>query len=130
MSSSKTYMQEGQVPPASHIGATLEALASTIAARANAGEESYTYRLLQDEALLLSKVTEEAAEVAEAALKEGDEDHLRYEAADVVYHLLVVLQKHGISLDEFAAELNMRMTQEELPEGALLLHEEYINRGK
>lgn len=126
----KTFLTEGQVPPASQIGATLEALASTIAARAQAGEESYTYRLLHNEELLLSKVTEEAAEVAEAALEAGGEDHLRYEAADVLYHLLVVLQAHDISLDEFAAELNMRMTKEERPEGAILLHDEYVNRGK
>ena len=37
-------------------------------------------------------------------------DHLRYEAADVVYHLMVVLERYGIDLDEFAAELNDRMT--------------------
>ena len=42
-------------------------------------------------------------------------DHLRYEAADVVYHLLVVLERHGIGLDEFAAELNNRMTDAERP---------------
>lgn len=126
----KTFLTEGQVPPVSQIGATLEALASTIAARAQAGEESYTYRLLHNAELLLSKVTEEAAEVAEAALETGGEDHLRYEAADVLYHLLVVLQAHDISLDEFAAELNMRMTKEERPKGAILLHDEYVNRGK
>ncbi len=57
-------------------------------------------------------------------------DHLRYEAADVVYHLLVVLERYGISLDEFAAELNMRMTDEECPAGAVRLHGEYVRRGK
>ncbi len=57
-------------------------------------------------------------------------DHLRYEAADVVYHLLVVLERYGISTDEFAAELNMRMTAEERPAGVVRLHEEYVKRGK
>ena len=57
-------------------------------------------------------------------------DHMRYEAADVVYHLLVVLERFGVSIDEFAAELNMRMTEDERPEGAVRLLEEHIRRGK
>ena len=119
------------MPPASQIGATLEALAATIAQRADAGGEgSYTCRLLADEDLLLAKVTEEAGEVAEAAQEPGGEDHLRYEAADVLYHLLVVLHSHGIPLDELAAELNMRMAESERAEGAVLLHEQFVNRGK
>ena len=43
--SDKTYLPAGETPPASQIGATLEALAATIAARRDAGEESYTHRL-------------------------------------------------------------------------------------
>ena len=57
-------------------------------------------------------------------------DHLRYEAADVVYHLLVVLERYGITLDEFAAELNNRMTEGERPRGAVRLHDEFVRRGK
>ena len=57
-------------------------------------------------------------------------DHLRYEAADVVYHLLVVLERYGIGLDEFAAELNNRMTDAERPEGGVRLHEDHVKRGK
>ncbi|MGN0261272.1 MAG: phosphoribosyl-ATP diphosphatase [Eggerthellaceae bacterium] len=128
--SEKTYVPEGQNPPASQIGATMEALASTIAARRDAGEESYTYRLLNGNIdTVLKKVMEEAGEVALAA-KDGEPDHLRYEAADVVYHLLVVLERFGISVDEFAAELNMRMCDEERPEGAVRLHGEFVKRGK
>ena len=165
--SDKTYLPEGETPPPSQIGATLEALASTIAARRDAGDESYTYRLLTgsvDDAL--KKVMEEAAEVALAAKDieswatsslaatltfehamghDADEgtvevelpaeyftavDHLRYEAADVAYHLLVVLERYGIGLDEFAAELNNRMTDEERPAGAVRLYEDQIARGK
>ena len=55
-------------------------------------------------------------------------DHLRYEAADVVYHLLVVLERFGVSIDEFAAELNNRMTDEERPVGAVRLHDEFVKR--
>ncbi len=177
----KTYIPEGEVPPASQIGATLEALGATIAARREADEASYTHRLLTGSVDgVLKKVMEEAGEVALAAkdvegwatsslaaavalqaagdgaadgqseaLDQGGAaaelqplsvqlppeygeavDHLRYEAADVVYHLLVVLERYGISLDEFAAELNMRMTDEECPAGAVRLHGEYVRRGK
>ena len=56
-------------------------------------------------------------------------DHLRYEAADVVYHLLVVLERYGIGLDEFAAELNNRMT-DGTPRGRRPLHEDHVKRGK
>lgn len=128
--SKKTFIPEGQKEPASHIGATLEALAATISARQNFGGKSYTKDLLSgDETVLLGKVTEEAAEVVDAA-QEGDIDHLRYEAADVVYHLLVVLERYGIPLDEFAAELNMRMKETERPEGAVRLLDGFVNRGK
>ena len=164
--SDKTYMPEGGRLQASaaQIGATMEALAATIAARRNAGQESYTHRLLAlspDE--VLKKVMEEAGEVALAAkdveswatsslaaalacettCAEGETlqvdlpeeysaaiDHVRYEAADVVYHLLVVLERYGISLDEFAAELNERMTDEERPQGAIRLRKEHVQRGK
>ena len=57
-------------------------------------------------------------------------DHLRDEAADVVYHLLVVLERYGIGLDEFAAELNNRMTDAERPEGGVRLHEDHVKRVK
>ncbi len=130
MTSSKTYISNGQEPPRSQIGATLEALAATIAARRDAGAESYTSRLLHDDASqLLGKITEEAAEVVEAA-QVGEPDHLRYECGDLVYHLLVVLERYGIPIDEFAAELNTRMTDEERPEGGVMLHPEHVNRGK
>ena len=161
--SDKTYLPAGEVPPASQIGATLEALAATIAARREAGEESYTHRLLSGPAdEVLKKVMEEAGETALAAKDveswacsslaatlavagaDADDalsvelppeydvavDHLRYEAADVVYHLLVALERYGIGLDEFAAELNTRMTDAERPQGAVRLHEEHVKRGK
>lgn len=157
--SNKVFVPEGEEPPASQIGATLEALAATVAARRSAGEESYTFRLINGKSdKLLKKVMEEAGEVALAAKdldrllasveyhrdsprvsessvarmrSRADEacDHLRYEAADVVYHLLVVLEKYGIDLDEFAAELNTRMTEDERPRGGLRIVAEYVNRG-
>ncbi|MGI6046198.1 MAG: phosphoribosyl-ATP diphosphatase [Eggerthellaceae bacterium] len=140
----KTYLPSGESQPSSQIGATLEALAHTIAARRGAGEESYTYRLLNDHLdLPLKKLVEEANEVVLAAKDcetakqfkddkalSDETDHLRYEAGDLVYHLLVVLERYGISIDELAAELNNRMTQEERPEGGVRLLDEYVRRGK
>jgi len=128
--SSKTYILEGAEQPSSQIGLTIETLADIILSRTSKGEESYTYRLLNgNEDEILKKIIEEAGETALAA-KDDDVDHLRYEAADVVFHLLVLLKKYGISLDEFAAELNQRMTDEERPDGAIRLHDQYVNRGK
>ncbi len=127
----KTYLPEGGTgEPVSHIGATLEALARTIALRKDAGSESYTHTLLtEDEEVVLAKIREEAAEVAEAA-RTGNVDHLRYEVGDVIYHLMVALERYGISLDELAAELNMRMQDEERPCRGILLFDEFVDRGK
>ena len=64
----KTFIPEGEAVPASQIGATLEALAATIAARRDADEASYTYRLLTGNVDdVLKKVMEESGEVALAA---------------------------------------------------------------
>ncbi|MDO4806413.1 MAG: phosphoribosyl-ATP diphosphatase [Coriobacteriales bacterium] len=95
---------------AGSIGETLEALAATLHGRWDADPQlSYTARLLQGKPdKLLSRVAEEAAEVI-MACKDDDHDHIRYEAGDLVYHLLVVMERYGISLDELAGELNARM---------------------
>ncbi|MBM6907743.1 phosphoribosyl-ATP diphosphatase [Collinsella intestinalis] len=93
-----------------HIGETLESLAVTIRGRRTASsEESYTARLLAGkEDSLLKKLAEEASEVI-MACKDGDHDHIRYEAADLVYHLLVVLERYGVTVEELAGELDARM---------------------
>lgn len=135
----KTYLSDDRTPPVSQIGAALESLAHTIHERRGAGEKSYTYRLLEgDIDTLLKKLVEEAHETTLAAKDvevpespSSEVDHLRYEAGDVVYHLMVLLERCGISLDEFAAELNSRMTEDEIAsrEGVVLLKPEYRNRG-
>ena len=43
------------------------------------------------------------------AAKDHDHDHVRYEAADLIYHLMVVLEAEGVNLNELAGELNARM---------------------
>lgn len=135
----KTYISDDRPQPESQIGAALESLAHTIHERREVGEKSYTYRLLTgDLDTLLKKLVEEAHETTLAAkdveapgAKPEEVDHLRYEAGDVVYHLMVLLERCGISLDEFAAEMNSRMTEDEikLRGGVALLKPEYVNRG-
>ena len=95
---------------AGDIGETISGLAATIHGRRDASpEQSYTARLLTGrEDSLLKKLTEEATEVVMAA-KDRDHDHIRYEAADLVYHLLVTLERYGVTIDELAGELNARM---------------------
>ena len=91
------------------IGETIQCLAAVIHGRREASPEgSYTARLLQGpEDTLLKKVTEEATEVA-LACKDNDHDHIRYEAADLLYHLLVTLERYGVTVDELAGELDAR----------------------
>ncbi len=92
------------------IGDTLERLSETIHQRRSADpSESYTARLLcEPEDMLLSKIGEEAVEVIMAA-KDGYREHIRYEAGDLVYHLLVVLERYDISISELAGELDARV---------------------
>ncbi len=68
-------------------------------------EGSYTAKLLtgpQDK--LLKKIAEEAGEVIIAA-RDGDHDQTRYEIADLLYHLLVVMVREGVEPGDLAAEL-------------------------
>jgi phosphoribosyl-ATP pyrophosphohydrolase/phosphoribosyl-AMP cyclohydrolase len=76
----------------------LPGLERTIADRAvNAPEGSYTAQLLADPPFTGQKVQEEAEEVARAAREESDE-RVAEEAADVIYHLAVLLRSRGLSL--------------------------------
>jgi phosphoribosyl-AMP cyclohydrolase / phosphoribosyl-ATP pyrophosphohydrolase len=96
----------GQQPPAPH--EVLPALERTLAARASerpAG--SYTVALLDDPPRIGEKVMEEAEEVARAAREESDE-RVDEEAADVLYHLLVLMRSRGRSLDDAERVLDGR----------------------
>lgn len=87
----------------------LDRLDATIASRAadSAGGSSYTRRLLGDRNLRLKKIGEEAAELVLAAA-DGDPARATGEAADLLYHSLVVLRALGVSLDDVRAELARR----------------------
>jgi phosphoribosyl-AMP cyclohydrolase / phosphoribosyl-ATP pyrophosphohydrolase len=90
-------------------GHLLTRLARTIASRAaQRPEGSYTAQLLAGGVAKASqKVGEEAVEVVVAANSEDDE-RLASEAADLLYHLLVLLQARGVPLDAVLRELESR----------------------
>jgi phosphoribosyl-AMP cyclohydrolase / phosphoribosyl-ATP pyrophosphohydrolase len=86
----------------------LAALERTIAERRDSEpEESYTASLLADPARIGEKVEEEAEEVARAARGESDE-RVAEEAADVLYHLAVLMAARGLSLADAYEALNGR----------------------
>ena len=88
---------------------TLEHLAATIAARKGADPEtSWTAKLLsKGPEKCAEKFGEEAIEAIIEAVK-GDRDRLTSEAADVLYHLLVMLAARDVTLDQVLAELERR----------------------
>jgi phosphoribosyl-ATP pyrophosphohydrolase len=98
---------------------TLQDLAARVKERAQAGAEtSYTRKLLdQGVAHCAKKLGEEAIEVALAAVSE-DRERLVAEAADLLYHLLVVLEARGVALAEVEAALARRTVQSGLQEKA------------
>jgi phosphoribosyl-ATP pyrophosphohydrolase len=98
---------------------TLDDLARIVAERAAASPEvSYTAKLLASGApKAAKKLGEEAVEAAIAAVS-NDRAGLTAEAADVLYHLLVVLHGAGIPLRDVMNELRRRTAQSGLEEKA------------
>jgi phosphoribosyl-AMP cyclohydrolase / phosphoribosyl-ATP pyrophosphohydrolase len=93
-------------PPAPH--ETLPRLERTLAERARTRPAgSYTVALLDDPPLIGKKVMEEAEEVARAAREESDR-RVDEEAADVLYHLLVLLRSRGRELADAERVLDAR----------------------
>jgi phosphoribosyl-ATP pyrophosphohydrolase/phosphoribosyl-AMP cyclohydrolase len=103
----RTCFHRGELdPPAPH--EVLPGLERTTAARApDPSEGSYTAQLLADPPFVGEKVQEEAEEVARAAREESDE-RVAEEAADVLYHLAVLLRSRGLSLADPAEVLSAR----------------------
>jgi phosphoribosyl-ATP pyrophosphohydrolase/phosphoribosyl-AMP cyclohydrolase len=75
--------------------------------RANPREGSWTAKLLADPPLMGEKVQEEAEEVARAAREESDE-RVAEEAADLLYHLTVLLASRELTLSDAYEVLNAR----------------------
>ncbi len=88
---------------------TLERLAATIEARKTADPtSSWTARLLAEgPEKAAEKFGEEAVEAIIEAVK-GDRERLTAEAADVLYHLLVMLAARDVSLGDVLSELDRR----------------------
>ncbi|MFL5831289.1 MAG: bifunctional phosphoribosyl-AMP cyclohydrolase/phosphoribosyl-ATP diphosphatase HisIE [Solirubrobacteraceae bacterium] len=103
----RTCFHRGELePPAPH--EVLPGLERTIAQRAaTRPDRSYTATLLADPQRIGEKVQEEAEEVARAAQSESDE-RVAEEAADVVYHLTVLLKSRDLSLADAERVLDGR----------------------
>jgi phosphoribosyl-AMP cyclohydrolase / phosphoribosyl-ATP pyrophosphohydrolase len=103
----RTCFHRGEVDPGAPYE-TLPWLERTLRARAKerpAG--SYTVELLDDPERIGEKVREEAEEVARAAREESDE-RVDEEAADVIYHLIVLLHSRGRALTDAELVLDER----------------------
>lgn len=91
---------------------TLTRLMQTLATRAaERPAGSYTTKLLEGGVPKIGeKITEEAAEVIEAAEEPGDDgrQHLVHEVADLVYHTMVLMALKGLDWDDVANELARR----------------------
>ena len=82
---------------------SLEELVNIIRDRKNSNpEKSYTSKLLNNTKMNVAKVNEEIKELIEAIQKNDNQIH---EAADVLYHLLVLLEGSGIKIEDVINEL-------------------------
>ena len=85
---------------------TLEELITVIRQRKTSKvEESYTKKLLSDKKLSIEKVKEEITELIQAVEENKNQVH---EAADVLYHLMVLLEANGIKIEDVMDELKKR----------------------
>ena len=85
---------------------TLEELIAVIRQRKGTSvEQSYTKKLLNDKNLSIEKVKEEIAELIDAIEENSNQVH---EAADVLYHLMVLLEANGIKIEDVMDELKKR----------------------
>ena len=98
---------------------TLEELERIVAARASAStEESWTAKLLaKGPEKCAEKFGEESIEAIIEAIK-GDRERLTSEAADVLFHLLVMLKSRDVALADVMTELARRQGQSGLQEKA------------
>ena len=97
----------------------LSRLAATIKARrGEAADASYTRQLLDKGPVhCAKKMGEEAVETVIAGASQSD-DALRAEAADLVYHLLVLLEARNVAWDDVLKVLDQRTAQSGLAEKA------------
>ena len=85
---------------------TLEELITIIRQRKDSSiNESYTKKLLNNKKLSIEKVKEEIGELIDSIEKNSNKIH---EAADVLYHLMVLLEANGIKIEDVMEELKKR----------------------
>lgn len=98
-----------EVRPEPTLGRTLERLIEVIHSRnLERPEGAYTtYLFAKGIDKILKKVGEECAEVIIAA-KNADPAEIRYEVADLFYHILVMLEERGVGIEEISRELLKR----------------------
>ena len=85
---------------------TLEELIAIIRQRKKSSvEESYTKKLLSNKRLSVEKVKEEISELIDSIEKNSNKVH---ESADVLYHLMVLLEANGIKIVDVMDELKKR----------------------
>ena len=85
---------------------TLEELITVIRQRKGSStEESYTNKLLNNKKLSIEKAKEEITELIDAIEKNTNKVH---EAADVLYHLMVLLEANDIKIEDVMSELKKR----------------------
>jgi len=95
---------------------TLEDLIEIIRSRKNATKDkSYTNKLLNNKTLSKEKTEEELQELLEAIQLNKNQTH---EAADLIYHLLVLLECNDIKIEDVMDELKKRQQQSGLDEKA------------
>ena len=85
---------------------TLEELIHVVRQRKGSlSEKSYTNKLLRDKKLIIEKAKEEMEELIDAIEKNSNKIH---ESADVLYHLIVLLEANDIKIEDVMDELKKR----------------------
>ena len=107
------------------LAGTLERIAAIIEERRNSDpQKSYVARLLSEgEDAVLKKIGEEATETVLAA-KGGDRLHLVRETADLWFHCMILLARHGLGPGDVLAELHRREGISGLDEKAARKHDQ------
>jgi len=90
----------------------LQRLTETLGERKKASpESSYVAKLyIKGEDAILKKIGEESTEVILAS-KSGDKSHLVYETADLLFHCMILLAQHGLTIEDVLGELARREGQ-------------------
>ncbi len=101
------------------LAGVLQAVAATIESRKNVDPQgSYVASLFaRGDDLILKKIGEEATETVMAG-KDGDAARITHEVADLWFHCLVLLSRHGLGPDDVLAELGRRIGRSGLAEKA------------